>query len=153
LRSIQLLFAIIILGMTAYVVNIYPFWWASLGLFIALITIIWCIINFVIFFLGLLLPIAVVIVDAFITTFLLISMAGTAASGIVGSNCNIYDFSFTTYSYTYTYGVSTGCMMAKGSFAMELLGMFLFIATLVYSSITLHRTRKDLRGKKYNAGL
>jgi hypothetical protein len=30
---------------------------------------------------------------------------------------------------------------------------FLFIATLVYSSITLHRTRKDLRGKKYNAGL
>jgi hypothetical protein len=87
-----------------------------------LITIIWCIINFVIFSFGLLLPIAVVVVDAFITTFMLISMAGTAASGIVGSNCNVYDFNYTSYSY-YSYGVSSGCVVAKGSFVMELLGM------------------------------
>jgi len=30
---------------------------------------------------------------------------------------------------------------------------FLFIATLVYASIILHKTRKDLRGKKYNQSL
>ncbi|KAF8242635.1 hypothetical protein K440DRAFT_664615 [Wilcoxina mikolae CBS 423.85] len=150
-RSIQLVFGLIILGMTAYIASIGSVWWNYLALFISLVMLIWGVINFVLFFMGLLLPVAVVVVDAFIVFFLLISMAGTAASGYVGSNCRFYiiDYDYTYESNTYW----TPCLVAKASFAVELLGMFLFIATLVLASITLHKTRKDLRGKKYNAGL
>ncbi|KAF8540946.1 hypothetical protein BDD12DRAFT_547133 [Trichophaea hybrida] len=152
IRSIQLALAVTILGMTAYIASIGSVWWNYLALIISLVMLIWGVINFVLFFKGLLLPVAVVVIDAFIVFFLLISMSGTAASGYVGSNCRLYyinDLYYAEESNTYW----TPCLVAKASFVMELLGMLLFIATLVLASITLHKTRKDLRGKKYNAGL
>ena len=71
---------------------------------------------------GRLLPLAAVIIDAFITVFLLISMAGTASSGYVASSCQLvftgYDFTYTTDTYW------TPCLIVKASFAMELLSMY-----------------------------
>jgi hypothetical protein len=83
---------------------------------------IWIVINFVLFFIGLLLPVAVVAVDAFIVFFLLLAMSGTGASGYVGSSCKIYVFDYLDYTYeTDTYW--TPCLIIKGMFSMELLAM------------------------------
>lgn len=81
----------------------------------------WIIAAFVLYFMGLLLPLAVVIIDVFIFVFLLVSMAGTGSSGYVGSSCVVYlidDFSFETT-------ISTPCLVVKANFALELLSMYL----------------------------
>lgn len=142
-RGVQFIFSVIILGLTAYLCSFGDIWWAALGLFIAIIIFLWMVANFVLYFMCLLLPLAVVIVDAFCFLFLLIAMAGTASSNYLSVDCAYW-------KYTDFY---SPCSVVKAAFAFELLGMFLFIASLVFASITLHKTRKDLRGKKYNAGL
>jgi hypothetical protein len=79
-----------------------------MSVFISLVVVIWMIINFVLFFLGVLLPIAVVVVDAFCVFFLLISMAGIAATGVLAIDCKS----------------STPCEVAKGEFSLLLLSMY-----------------------------
>ncbi|KAI5777608.1 hypothetical protein EDC01DRAFT_591493, partial [Geopyxis carbonaria] len=153
IRGIQALFAIIILGLTAFVVSVLPFWWAAIGLVTALFTLIYVGITFTLLFMNMLLPLAVVIVDAFLLVFYLISMAGTAASGVVGSDCTYSSLYTGIYTYSLTTYTSTPCVVSKGAFALELLSMFLFIATTVYAAIVLHKNRKDLRGAKHNQGL
>ncbi|KAI5856387.1 hypothetical protein BZA05DRAFT_388323 [Tricharina praecox] len=138
-RATQTLFGVILLGMTAYICSLGQVWWAGMGLFIALIILIWMAVNFILFFMGMLLPLAVVIVDAFCTLFLLISMAGTADSGWLALDC----------SYFYSGSL---CPTIKGAFAMELLAMFLFIASLVFASITLYKHRADLLGRIHANG-
>ncbi|KAF8247017.1 hypothetical protein K440DRAFT_683044 [Wilcoxina mikolae CBS 423.85] len=146
MRSIQLLFGILILGMTSYIASLTTlYWFPGMSVFISLVVVLWTIINFVLYFLGLLLPIAVVVIDAFCVFFLFISMIGATLPGFLASSCTTVIDSYTVKS--------TPCMVAKASFSLLLLSMLLFIATLIYASIVLHKTRKDLRGNKYNHGL
>jgi len=156
LRAVQLLFAIIVLGETAYIVSEFeePPWWPCLGLFTSLVAMLYCIATIVLYFTNLALPLALLIVDAFLLVFYLISMAGTADSGIVGGSCTYSYYSDNIYisDYTYSY-TSTPCIVVKASFAFELLSMFLFIASTTLAAITMHKTRKDLRGKKHSQGL
>ncbi|KAF8542937.1 hypothetical protein BDD12DRAFT_789219 [Trichophaea hybrida] len=142
MRSIQLLFGILILGMTSYIASVtIKYWFPGMSIFISLVVILWTIINFVLFFLELLLPIAVVVIDAFCVFFLFISIIGAAQPEFL----NVLRNSYTVKSKP--------CMVAKASFSLLFLTMLLFIATLIYASIVLHKTRKDLRGNKYNQGL
>lgn len=149
-RSVQFVMAFIVLALGAYVVTGYPQSWAAgMGVFIGIFSMIWLSISFFLLFAGLLLPICVVVLDSFCLLFYLITMAGCAASGVLGSGaCEVY--SWDRYNTTKLYGP---CVAAKGAFAILLLGMFGFIATVVVSSIILHRNRKDLRGKKHAQGL
>ena len=96
-----------------------------MGLFIALVILIWMVMNFVLFFNGILLPLAVVIVDAFCVVFLLISMAGSADSGWLATfDCSYYtSSSYSSYSSPYYYSSVSLCSTIKGAFAIELLGM------------------------------
>jgi len=165
IRSIQIVFGIIILGLCGYIVskesgnndysdedlNLDVDWWAGMGVFIGLIVMLWGAISIVLFFLALLLPLALVIVDAFCTLFLLITMAGIGASRYMNSNCGAYGFS--EFHMPLPAVVKKPCDAAKGAFAMSLLCMLIFIASTAYASVILHRTRKDLRGRKYNANL
>jgi hypothetical protein len=96
-------------------------WWAGMGVFIGLIVMLWSAISIVLFFLALLLPLAVVIVDAFCTLFLLITMAGTGASDALGSGlCKIDDGFGGEFTIP---GCSSIQGVIRGGFAMSLLGM------------------------------
>ncbi|TGZ76307.1 hypothetical protein EX30DRAFT_344998 [Ascodesmis nigricans] len=155
IRPIQLLFSLIILGMTAYLTSEVSgatdlLWSAPLGLVTALIATIYLVASIVLYFRNRLLPLFVVVLDAFCVLFYLIAMAGTADAGFPKMTCNFsyYDWYLGT-SYS---GMSTFCHAGKAAFALELLNMFFFIATLVLAALILHKNRKDLRGKKYNAG-
>lgn len=134
-RGIQTLLGVIALGMTANILSYGTLWWAAMGLFISIAVLIWMAVNFLLFHLGLLLPLVVVIVDGLCFLFLLVAMAGTADSGVLAIDC-------TFYGYT-----SSLCTTIKGSFAMELLAMFAFLGSLVFASITLHRHRGNLFGR------
>lgn len=68
---------------------------------------------------NMLLPLAVVCVDAFLLVLWLAAMAGTAAKGGISDNeCTFY-----IDSYYLTYWKSKPCEASKGSFVMELLIM------------------------------
>ena len=70
---------------------------------------------------GLLLPLAVVIVDAFLLLFWIISLAGAGADGFIGTDCTYASYGLYSYNvYSYT---STPCVVGKAMFAMELLSM------------------------------
>ncbi|CUS09400.1 unnamed protein product [Tuber aestivum] len=146
LRGVQLVFAIILLGLSAYMVSKIDDWWACITLVSALFSLIYIGINFFLLFSNLLLPLAITITDAFLAVFWLISMAGTGDSGILSvSDCG-------DYYYFYAY-LSTVCQVSKASFALSLLLMLLFIGSLVLASMVLFKNRKDLRGAKYNSGM
>lgn len=144
LRPIQLVFAVIILGMTAYMTaelaGYVDIWfvsvlshmfdkskqalirllcrYAALGLVTSLIAIIYLITSFVLYFSNRLLPLAVVILDAFCVLFYLVAMAGKGDAGFPEASC--------TYSYGYYYSYSSTnvfCVVGKAAFAFELLSM------------------------------
>ena len=100
-----------------------------MGVFIGLFVVIWMILNYVLFFIGLLLPVAVVVVDAFCVVFLLITMAGTAASGILSTSCRPYYSTYTQYSWLSKRDLQkratyhTSCLLAKAGFGMLFLSM------------------------------
>ena len=87
----------------------------------SLLAILWIVATFVLYFIGRLLPLAVVIIDALITVFLFISMMGTDSSGYVASSCQLV---FLDPFFTYTSTLWTPCLVVKASFAMELLSMY-----------------------------
>ncbi|KAG0634503.1 hypothetical protein HOY80DRAFT_522365 [Tuber brumale] len=152
LRGVQLFLAIIVLGLSAYIVSVNNIWWACMTLVSALFTLIYVGINFFLLFSNLLLPLAITITDAFLAVFWLISMAGTGDSGVLSmSNCEVTGIDFYSISIiTYT---STVCQVSKASFALSFLLMLLFIGSLVLAAIVLAKNRKDLRGAKYNSGM
>lgn len=92
-----------------------------MGLVTALFTLIWVAVTFVLLFMGLLLPLAVVCVDAFLLLFYLISMAGVGDSGFVSNSCSLsgYDSWFGFYDA----GTADYCLVSKAVFAFELLSM------------------------------
>ncbi|CAZ80992.1 unnamed protein product [Tuber melanosporum] len=148
LRGVQLFLAIIVLGLSAYIVSVIDYWWACMTLVSALLTLIYIGINFFLLFSNLLLPLAITITDAFLAVFWLISMAGTGDSGYLSvSDCELTDW---YWLITYT---STVCQVSKASFALSFLLMLLFIGSLVLAAIILAKNRKDLRGAKYNSGM
>lgn len=125
-----------------------------MGLFIGLVALIWMGINIVLIFMGFLLPIAVVIIDAFCVVFFLVAMAGTGASGVLQpDSCEFTIYEYTGFSYSYSTTTAPACQAAQAAFAIELFSMLGFILTLVFASFTLHKNKKDLRGKKYAQGL
>ncbi|PWW79012.1 hypothetical protein C7212DRAFT_356225 [Tuber magnatum] len=145
LRGVQLLFSIIVLGLSAYIVSEIDYWWACVTLVSALFSLIYIGINFFLLFSNLLLPLAITITDAFLAVLWLVSMAGTGDSGYLAiSDCVI------GWYYTYT---STLCQVSKASFALSFILMLLFIGSLVLAAIVLFKNRKDLRGAKYNSGM
>ena len=100
-----------------------------MAVFIGLVIVIWVIINFVLFSLELLLPVAVVVVDAFCVVFLLAAMAGTAASGILSFSCRLY--TTVDFNTSWSWGGNTQrrstywtpCLIAKIAFGSQLLSM------------------------------
>jgi len=155
LRSVEVFFSVIVLGCSGYIISIYPAWQAVMALVSALFTIIYFAINLALLFTNLLLPLAIVIVDAFLLVFWLISMAGIGASGVLSSSCKVDTYTV-DYYYYYSYSgteTNTTCEVAKGIFGMSFIIFLLFIGSLVLSAIILHQNRKDLRGAKHNSGL
>jgi len=159
LRSLQLLMAIIAMGLaadiTAAVVD--PNWQLPFGLFASIISVIWCIVAIALFFTNHLLPLAVVIIDAFILVFWLIAMAGMGSATLYDTNLLTYNCSACETDefgeiFCLLPSVKTICELIKATFAFELLSMITFLFTLVLAAITLHRTRSDLSGRKYAQG-
>jgi hypothetical protein len=155
IRVVQAVLAFLTAALSAYVVSAAPsIWWAGMGLFIGLVALIWMGINIVLICMGLLLPITVVVIDAFCVVFFLVAMAGTGASGILQpDSCEYTIYQYTGYAYTYSTTTVPACQAAQAAFGIELFSMLGFILTLVLASITLHKNKKDLRGKKYAQGL
>jgi len=167
IRPIQLVFGLIVLGICGNIIDKYgdylsgkddifgDSWsdnlsWASgMGVFIGLISMLWGATSIVLFFLAILLPLAVVIIDAFCTLFFLITVAGIGSSNFVQHS----DKYCPKGGFFLEETQSKACGLAKGALAMSVLNMIFFIATTAYASMILYRTRKDLRGRKYNAGL
>lgn len=85
----------------------------------SLFTIIYVVINFFLLFANLLLPLAIVIVDAFLLVFWLISMAGFGASGFLATDCS-YEIG---YGYGWSVSYSTGtwvpCEVSKAIFGIS----------------------------------
>jgi hypothetical protein len=152
LRPKQLLLSIIILGLTAFVISssIISFWFASIGLFTSIATLLWSIITIVLYYTNHLLPLAAVIVDAFLTLFWLISFAGTASSGLLAVDCTNYELISGGIAFL---GDDSICEVIKGAFAIEFIAFLSLVVSLVLSSLTLHRTRHDLTGQNHAAGL
>jgi len=153
LRSVELFFSVIVLGCSAYIISVFALWYAVMALVTALFTIIYFGINLFLLFSNLLLPLAIVIVDAFLLVFWLICIAGFGASGVLSSNCQI---SVEYYSYSFDYdftGTLIPCEVAKATFGISFIIFLLFIGSLILSAMILHKNRKDLRGAKHNSGL
>jgi len=151
LRGVQLLFSIIVLGLSAYTISVINYWWACMALVSALFSIIYVGINFFLLFSNLLLPLAITITDAFLAVFWLISMAGAADSGYLAvKNC---EFALLIDVFSYISFTSTVCQVIKAAFALSFLLMLLFIGSLVLAAVVLSKNQKDLRGAKYNSGM
>lgn len=129
----QLVFSIIVLGIAAYLCSLGDVWWAGMAVFVALFSALWVGANFALYLRAQLLPLAVVVGDAFITLFLLITVAGTGASGLLSSSCSFggldlgldnFDITFFKRSLLEKRGATTMCSSAKGLFAIALLSMF-----------------------------
>jgi len=154
LRPAQLLLSIIVLGLTGFLVSEIPVWWACIGLFIGIVAFIWGIVSIALFFSNILLPLVVVILDAFCVFFMLIAFAGAASSGFLAVDCTFSSYSFDGFGDEFfSSGTNKFCLVTKGAFAIEFLAFLVLVASLVIGALTLHRTRKDLRGKKHGQGL
>jgi len=151
-RILQLLFAVIVLGLNADLISnilsvgLTPGWMFGFGLFVAVATLIWCIIAISLFFTSHLMPVAVVVLDAILLFLWLISMIGMGIAELDGDNLLTYDcntcveddFGFTSCLLP---AIKTLCEIIKANFAFELLTLILFIASLTIAGITLHRTK------------
>jgi len=172
-RSIQVVFGLIVLALCGNIIDDIGgdvlkdiddsmSWAAPMGVFVGLISMLWGATSIGLFFSSLLLPLVVVIIDAFCALFFLVTLAGLGDSDYMkarpketfttSGDLNSIDF----LDGLFKRGVSKELKpydIAKGALAMSVLSMVLFIATTAYASVILYRTRKDLRGRKYNAGL
>ena len=91
----------------------------------AVFTMVYVGVNFVLFFMNLLLPLAIVIVDAIITVFWVIALAGLGDSKFLPVSCTYTEYDIFFISITYT---SIPCRVVKASFGIS------FLLLCAYSS-------------------
>jgi len=163
-RTLQLLFAVIVMGLNANFISallsagLEAGWMFGFGLLVSIATLIWIIIVITLFFTSHLLPLAVVIVDAFSLFTWFIAMIGMGIANIDGTNLLTYDCSTCTLlddagdELCPLPAEMTLCELIKANFVFELLSLVLFIISLVFAGITLHRTKSDIRGKNHAQG-
>ena len=103
----------------------------------AVFTMVYVGVNFVLFFMNLLLPLAVVIVDAVITVFWVIALAGLGDTKYLPLSCTYTDYGY-FLSYTYT---SVPCRVVKAAFGIS------FLLLYVYSYLLRRWTRRETNRK------
>ncbi|KAF3929366.1 hypothetical protein ABW19_dt0201667 [Dactylella cylindrospora] len=136
LRGAQIFFAIVVLGLSAYVGDQFDDYWSPwFALVTALFTLIGAGFLLVTFFIApaFTAPIITLGIDAFLWLFWLISLAGFAdqASGVLNSSISCS-----------AYGSGENlCGSIKGNMAMIVFEFLLFLATLVFSGFWFYRER------------
>jgi len=132
LRGAQIFFAIIVLGLSAYIVDVDSIFWSpAFCLATALFTLIGAGFLLVTFFIApaFTAPLITLGIDAFLFLFWLISLAGFANQASLVLNGSVECFG------------NNYCGSIKGNMAMVVFEFLLFLATLIFSALWFHRER------------
>ncbi|RPB07744.1 hypothetical protein P167DRAFT_393238 [Morchella conica CCBAS932] len=150
LRGVQLLLGLLCLSMAGNLIDTYSarsFWEFNIVLVCGLFSMLYAAINFGLFYINLLLPLAIVITDAFLVVLWLVAVAGLgdfeSRNGIFDENCSAYASS----------RLRNTCNVIKAAWVFAFFSFLVFCATTALASYVLHKNRKDLRGAKYNSGM
>ncbi|KAL0634133.1 hypothetical protein Q9L58_006940 [Maublancomyces gigas] len=158
LRGAQGFFSLILLGCSSYVVSQAELWYPAMGVVSSLFTLLYVGANVFLFLSNLLLPLPIVIVDAVLLLFWVITMGGFGGSGFLSISCKftynagIYS-PYLTSTNIFVVQTSKVCTVSKAIFTFSFFIFLTFIGSLVISAIILYKNRKDLSGAKHNSGL